>query len=309
MTENEKNGIALLTLQAAFCDGRKSDDERAQIRKVFSSLEVPDTASLLSRVVLRQSSLDEAVSSLNSRESKLLAYELAVCVIESDGHRNTDEIEFLNNLAQKLGLESSSTQASLKSADDLNADLPSPPPPATPRQPAQSQELQSTIRNTALLAGALELLPQSVATLAVIPLQTHLVYRIGRSHGYSLDTGHAKELIGTIGIGLTSQAFEGLARKFLGGLVRRAGGGVAGSLASAATGPAVTFATTYALGHVADKYYAGGRSMASLQLKEMFQNLFTQAKAEGEQLLPNMRAQANKLDLTQLPNLIRDIAR
>jgi uncharacterized protein (DUF697 family) len=165
--------------------------------------------------------------------------------------------------------------------------------------------LEASIRNTAILAGALELLPQSVATLAVIPLQTHLVYRVGKHHGVALDAGHVKEFIGVLGLGLTSQAFEGLARKFLGGLVRRAGGGLAGGLASAATGPAVAFATTYALGHLAHRYYAGGRTLSALQLKETFQKLVGSARAQGEQLLPEIRARASTLNLTQLPGLIR----
>jgi uncharacterized protein (DUF697 family) len=167
--------------------------------------------------------------------------------------------------------------------------------------------LEATIRRTAILAGALELLPQSVATLAVLPLQTHLVYRVGKHHGFALDAGHVKEFIGVLGLGLTSQAFEGLARKFLGGLVRRAGGGLAGSLAAGATGPAVTFATTYALGHLAHRYYAGGRTLSALQLKESFQQLVGNARAQGERLLPEIQARASNLNLTQLPELIRGV--
>ncbi|MDI1251282.1 MAG: hypothetical protein PSV13_20635 [Lacunisphaera sp.] len=181
----------------------------------------------------------------------------------------------------------------------------STPRPAAPAAPAPA--LEATIRHTAILAGALELLPQSVATLAVLPLQTHLVYRVGKHHGFALDAGHVKEFIGVLGLGLTSQAFEGLARKFLGGLVRRAGGGLAGSLAAGATGPAVTFATTYALGHLAHRYYAGGRTLSALQLKESFQQLLGSARAQGERLLPEIQARASNLNLTQLPDLIRDV--
>jgi uncharacterized protein (DUF697 family) len=233
---------------------------------------------------------------------------MAVCIIEADGHRNPLEEQFLAELAALLRLAPAQVAQPLQLADQISraATLPvgvtgSPPPVAAAPDPT----LEATIRNTAILAGALELLPQSVATLAVLPLQTHLVYRVGKHHGFALDAGHVKEFIGVLGLGLTSQAFEGLARKFLGGLVRKAGGGLAGTFASAATGPAVTFATTYALGHLAHRYYGGGRTLSALQLKESFQKLLGSARAQGERLLPEIQARASNLNITQLPGLIR----
>jgi hypothetical protein len=110
-----------------------------------------------------------------------------------------------------------------------------------------------------------------------------------------------------LGLGLTSQAFEGLARKFLGGLVKKAGGGLAGGLAKAATGPAITFATTYAMGQLAQRYYAGGRTLSALQLKESFQQLFGAARTQGERLLPEIQNRARGLNLAQLPGLIRGV--
>ena len=43
------------------------------------------------------------------------------------------------------------------------------------------------ILNYSILNGALELLPQSMASMAIIPLQMKMVYRIGKEHGYELD--------------------------------------------------------------------------------------------------------------------------
>ena len=316
MTTDERSSVALIALSAAFCDGRKTDEERAQIRALLENLEVPDAAGLMQRVLLKKAPLAETVAGLTGPESRALAYEMAVCIIEADGHRNPLEEQFLAQLAGLLGLAPAQAAQPLQQADQIShaaalppvlaTSSPAPATPATPAAPAAPEAgLESTIRNTAILAGALELLPQSVATLAVLPLQTHLVYRVGKTHGFALDARHVKEFIGVLGLGLTSQAFEGLARKFLGGLVRRAGGGLAGTLASAATGPAVTFATTYALGHLAHRYYGGGRTLSALQLKESFQKLLGSARAQGERLLPEIQARASNLNITQLPGLIR----
>jgi uncharacterized protein (DUF697 family)/tellurite resistance protein len=310
MTTDERSSVALIALSAAFCDGRKTDEERAQIRALLENLDVPDAAGLMQRVLLKKAPLAETVAGLTGPESRALAYEMAVCIIEADGHRNPLEEQFLAQLAGLLRLDLAQVAQPLQLADQISraAALPpvlaaSIPAPATPAAPEAG--LESTIRNTAILAGALELLPQSVATLAVLPLQTHLVYRVGKHHGFALDAGHVKEFTGVLGLGLASQAFEGLARKFLGGLVRRAGGGLAGTLASAATGPAVTFATTYALGQLAHRYYAGGRTLSALQLKESFQQLLGSARSQGERLLPEIQARARNLNLSQLPGLIR----
>ena len=56
-------------------------------------------------------------------------------------------------------------------------------------------ELDKSILNYALLNGALELLPQSWASMAIIPLQIKMVYGIGQAHGVALDQGHIKEFI------------------------------------------------------------------------------------------------------------------
>ena len=80
-------------------------------------------------------------------------------------------------------------------------------------------ELDKSILNHALLNGALELLPQSWASMAIIPMQVKMVYSIGKAHGVALDPGHIKEFIATAGVGLTGQYLEQFGRKLLGGLL------------------------------------------------------------------------------------------
>src|ERR1044072_3047760 len=78
-------------------------------------------------------------------------------------------------------------------------------------------EMDKYILNHAIVNGAVELLPQSLATMAIIPLQMKLVYRIGQSYGYEMDRGFIKEFLATVGVGLTSQYVEQVGRKLLGG--------------------------------------------------------------------------------------------
>lgn len=153
--------------------------------------------------------------------------------------------------------------------------------------------------------GALELLPQNLASVAIIPLQMKMVYRVGKAHGFELDRGHIKDFLATLGVGLTSQYLEQFGRKLLGGLLGQVAGGIGRGIGRAATGVAFSFATTYALGHVAKRYYAGGRTLSADMLKQAFESMLGEAKAMQSRYLPEIQQKARTLDVSQVLQSIR----
>jgi uncharacterized protein (DUF697 family) len=161
------------------------------------------------------------------------------------------------------------------------------------------------VLNYAILTGGLELLPQSMASLAIIPLQTKMVYRIGAQHGVTLDRTQVTELLGALGIGLTGQLLENFARKLLGGFARKAGGKMFGNLARSAVGAAATFATTYALGQVAEAYYAGGRRLDAAELKRLFATKSSEAQTLYARYRGEIESRAKTIDVGQLLPMIR----
>jgi hypothetical protein len=68
---------------------------------------------------------------------------------------------------------------------------------------------------------------------------------------------------------------------------------------------AFSFATTYALGQVARRYYAGGRTMSSELLRDSFQNLLGPAKQMQAQYLPQIQQKAATLDVGQIMDMVR----
>jgi hypothetical protein len=120
-----------------------------------------------------------------------------------------------------------------------------------------------------------------------------------------LDQGHIREFIAAVGVGLTSQYLEQFGRKLLGGLLGKAAGRTLGGIGGAATGMAFSFATTYALGQVAKRYYAGGRVMSTDLLKQTFQDLLGPAKQMQTQYLPQIRQKAATLDAGQIMQMIK----
>jgi len=403
MTDTERQAIASIALLAAFADGQKTDAEREEVRRVADSLEgaVP-MASLYRDVLLKKTTVETAAALLATHELKLLAYELAVGVVDSDGLRNERESAFLSRLGKALGLDERLTTPLEEAADEL-ASVPlesgDPHAPVAASAPAEEvrpeadaaadvdpeeqaeaevasgkifigtgdsssraltgtgaagkpaaggmagasgdssraavagtaaasaaasgtrpvgepggdaagdaardAQIDKMILNAAIMNGALELLPQSLASLAIIPLQMKLVYRIGTAHGYELDRGHVKDLLATMGVGMTGQYLEDIGRKLLGGLLGKMGGRMAGGLARGATGVAVSFATTWAIGQVARRYYAGGRSMDAGMLKQAFASLVEEAKLLQSRYLPQIEQQSRSIDINKIVELVK----
>ena len=310
MTLEEQRSILALCLHAAFADGVKDDHEREEVKRIAESLSegTPglDMARLYQDVLLKRLPLDTAAGTLSDIGQRQFAYEMAVCVCEADGRMSPAERAFLEELKRSLNLDAAQSSAIEQTIDPIvsAADLPV-------KQLKQvgplDAELDKTILNSALLNGALELLPQSWASMAIIPLQIRMVYGIGKAHGVELDQGHIKEFIAAAGVGLTSQYLEQFGRKLLGGLLGKAAGKTFGKIGRAATGMAFSFATTYALGQVAKRYYAGGRTMSTALLQETFQSLLTPAKQLQQQYLPQMEHKAQSLDMGQVMSLVRGV--
>lgn len=310
MTLNEQRAILALCLHAAFADGVKDDREREEVKRIAESLSegTPglDMARLYQDVLLKRLPLDTAAGPLSDIGQRQFAYEMAVCVCEADGRMSPAERAFLDELKRFLNLDAGQSSAIEQAIDPIVSAADLPVKPLEQVGPLDA-ELDKTILKSALLNGALELLPQSWASMAIIPLQIRMVYGIGKAHGVELDQGHIKEFIAAAGVGLTSQYLEQFGRKLLGGLLGKAAGKTFGKIGRAATGMAFSFATTYALGQVAKRYYAGGRTMSTALLQETFQSLLTPAKQLQQQYLPQIEQKAKSLDLGQVMNLVRGV--
>jgi uncharacterized protein (DUF697 family) len=315
MTPQEQKAILAIAIHAAFADGAKDEREREEVRRVAENLAAENGAPDLSRVyqdvLLNRLPMATVAATLADTGQRQFAYEMAVCVCEADGRLVEAERRFLDELKRLLALPAPESDL-IEGEVDVLVDQTEfvPPQPAATSAPANlpvnsAAGQDKSILNHALLAGALELLPQSWASMAIIPLQIKMVYGIGKAHGVALDQGHIKEFIAAAGVGLTSQYLEQFGRKLLGGLLGKAAGKSFGKVGGAATGMAFSFATTYALGRVARRYYAGGRTMNTAMLRETFQSLLGPAKQMQAQYLPEIQQKAATLDVGQVMALMR----
>ncbi len=281
----------------------------AEIKRIAESLphDAVQLAALYQRVLLQQVTLTQAAASLQSPELRQLAYEMAVCVCDADGVQTAAEQAFLSELRRELQIEPGQAAAFERSAEALaveplaDASL----PPAAAQASAVDGQVDQMVLNYANLNGALELLPESLATMAIVPLQMKMVYRVGKSYGHELGRGHIKELLAAARLGLISQVLEGYARKLLGGLLGKVGGDLVRGAGKQMASSAISFATTWALSRLAKQYYAGGRTLSALGLRQLFGSLTEQARSLHSRYAGDIQQKAGSVNMSQLLPPIR----
>lgn len=320
-TQTQQALLAIL-VHASMADGEKSQAERDFVRDLSLQLDEQGGAKQLAQAVqaalLGRLSAQQAAAQITDPMHRQLAYEWATAVCHADGLCSPAETAFLQRLKTELqlgGAEPEATAQTQALAQAAYAEQAAAPLLAAaagtvvasaPAAPAiDTANIDRMVLNYAILNGALELLPQSWASMAIIPLQIKMVYRVGVAHGVTLDQGHIKEFIAAAGVGLTSQYIEQFGRKLLGGLVGKAGGKLLGGITSQATGMAFSFATTYALGHLAKRYYAGGRVMSTDLLRQTYQGLLGNGKALQQAHLGDIRTRASTLDAAEVMRMVR----
>ena len=305
MNDLERNATLAIAIHAAFVDGAPDDREREQIRRVADSLAGDAGAGLPSAyqsVLVEKRTLEDAAAALTTAEARRFAYEMAVAVAESDGVRSEAERAFLDRLRGLLSVDSAPAAEMERQTQVLmTTPLAGSASPARP-DPAG---IDAKILNYAILNGALELLPESLATMAIIPLQMKLVYEVGQAHGYALDRGHVTELLATVGVGVAGQAVEQVGRKILGGILGSIGGRMLGGLGRQAASSGVAFATTYAVGQVAKEYYASGRKIDGAQLKQVFQRMLEEARGLAGNYSGQIAEKARTLDMAKIVSIVK----
>jgi uncharacterized protein (DUF697 family)/uncharacterized tellurite resistance protein B-like protein len=314
MDAQQTRATLTVALMAAFADGLKDEREREAVKQVADALGGEagiDLPTLFRDVLLSKPDLAQVVAPLDTPDLKQYAYEMAVGVAAADGAQNEAEKQFLEKLAAALGLPAANaTETSARAAGIAAAAV-----DASPSTPAQGTvlgtagltqaEYDKMILDASIMNAALELLPESLASMAIIPLQLRLVYRIGKSYGYPMDMSQAKDFVATVGVGLTGQYVEQLGRKLLGGLLGGLAGGLGRAVGRQAASSGMSFATTYALGRVAQRYYASGRTLDTAMLKDTFTSLLAEARGLTPQYRRQIEQQAASIDTRSLASLVR----
>ena len=307
-TLSERDAVAALCVIAAQIDGMQPE-EHARLAEVFEALGGVDSARLFEHVTFGHVAMGDAVAALTSPGVRSQAFGMAIGICDADGHTSSGERAFLDELERALGLEHGQAVATREEAEAL-ADAPWTTTPAAGTADASSSagaapvagrpDLDRLVLNRAITAGALELLPQSLATLAIVPVQLKTVADVGIAHGFAPDQGSVRELIAIAGVGVTGQVLEGFVRKLFGGVLGGIAGRGAGALGKTAASAVTSFATTYAIGKVADDYYGGGRTLEAARVREVFARELERGRTLFDRYQGDVQRQATTTNLGEL---------
>jgi uncharacterized protein (DUF697 family)/tellurite resistance protein len=306
LTPQEHRAILGICVLAAFADGAQTEQERARIQQIVNGFgeQGLDLALVYQDVLGGKFTLTTASTQLQTLSARALGYEMAVCVCNADGAAVEAEKKFLTDLRQALRLDSSTIASHEQKAQALGSQPPITPVPPMPDLGREAQ-VDSMILNAAILNGALEIMPHTLATMAIVPLQMRLVYQIGHAYGFELDRGHIKDFLATVGVGLTSQVFEGFTRHLIEGVAGRLTGGFVGGILGEAAGSAVAFASTYAIGQVAKSYYASGRTLTASQLKDVFSTMLQNGHALRDRYSGDILQKSRQTNIADVLSMAR----
>lgn len=301
MNSSDRAPLVAIAMLAARADGQSHDKEQATIDAVIERIGLPDVSRLTKQVAGGQLQVADLASRLSDDEARKLAYETALAICNADGALNSAERSFIDQLRQALGIPAESAASLVASANALAT----APVAVAGTPPADETALDKLILQQAMLTGAIEILPDRLANIAVLPLQMRLVYQVGQHYGQKMDGNQVKDLFAALGIGIAAQAMEGVLMKVLGGVAGGLLGGLFGGATRIAAGTAVTFAATYALGHVAKQYYAQGRKLSSGDLKTLFARFKDEAGTIYPKVQQEIQTQSQSLNLNRVLAMVK----
>lgn len=295
---NEQSAQAIVTIAsiAAMADGEHNAEEREQVAAVASRLGVTLDTVVINDAAEAPIAAAQVARRLDDDDAREAAYRVASAVCSADGYVNTRETMFLHSLARSLDIDAAAMEADMATAAQavdawLHTEQASASGTARGTGGANAESLEEFILDQAMLTAALELLPDKIANLGIVPLQLRLVHTIGERSGAAGNGTQVRELMATLGIGIAAQVMETVVRRTLGGLGRGLLGGLFGGAAGVAAGGAVTFASTYALGHAARQYYAQDRTLSSAGLKALYNKM----RADGTEMYPRVQERITRL--------------
>jgi uncharacterized protein (DUF697 family) len=236
----------------ARADGKLEDEERDALKGALGA-----QSDLLDSLLLEETVIDDELALLDEPGRKRL-YQSAFALAYADGHASVDEVNLLKRIVPNSGERTLLGQVFGEAADTFV-----PGRIVAEADPVKrDHEILEDIGKYSVLAAVAGAMPVPglgiVADVAVIALQAKMVHDIGQYWGHQLDLHAVRAFMGSV-VGSTGMriAVNNLAR-FVPGW-------------GSAFGAATSFATTFALGKVAERWFASGRELDQGELRSLFE--------------------------------------
>ncbi|MEN9206637.1 MAG: DUF533 domain-containing protein [Gloeomargarita sp. GMQP_bins_120] len=263
----------------ARADGIFRAEEEEILLETCRNLDLPPDVSLLD-LVRQDIDLEAELAQITSPAAREQVYAAALAMACADRNRSVEEREVLARIKQAFRIPQEQADFIQRLLEDTRSTL-LPTPIAPIRDPVERERrIDQIIRNYAIFTAVLGAFPVPglalVTDIAVLTFQLKMIEEIGQYWGYQVQRREAELLrdgmVGGVGISLFRIAVSNAAK-----LVPGWGSVVGASL---------SYASTWAIGKVANQYYASGGKLDRQTLQEAFR----QARREGEQEYQKNRA-------------------
>ena len=255
----------------AKADGKLLEEEFASLADSFEEIHLPEGVTVDRLLNEDDAPIDTLLSQITSEIAQEMVYQSAYAMANIDGECSTEEKELLEKIGTTFStsklwgraewLESLERRSTRSSISEQVRQIDDPE--------KRALEVDNAITDACFLNAVLGAFPLPGIAIAFDMLvywnQLDLAQTIGQSWGYDrANENLRKALLGSLGITGTRIAISNLAK-----LVP-----VFGMVVGATT----AYASTWALGKVANEYFASGGEMDAFSLRQAFK----QAKKEGE---------------------------
>lgn len=255
----------------AKADGKLLEEEFASLADSFEEIHLPEGVTVDRLLNEDDAPIDTLLSQITSEIAQEMVYQSAYAMANIDGECSTEEKELLEKIGTTFSmsklwgraewLESLERRSTRSSISEQVRQIDDPE--------KRELEVDNAITDACFLNAVLGAFPLPGIAIAFDMLvywnQLDLAQTIGQSWGYDrANENLRKALLGSLGITGTRIAISNLAK-----LVP-----VFGMVVGATT----AYASTWALGKVANEYFASGGEMDAFSLRQAFK----QAKKEGE---------------------------
>ncbi|MBX3206615.1 MAG: TerB family tellurite resistance protein [Labilithrix sp.] len=299
IAENEALASLRILVAVARADGTVHNDERKSLAAALESLELPGGASV-EALLAEDVDVDAELRVLTSADAREQIYRSAYFMAYADGTCTKEEQALLDRIA--AATDPSPAQRESLDRMFVGRAKGGEPPLRVARidDPARrAEEVKRRVLRHAVLAAALGAFPVpglAIATdLAVIAVQLKMIRDVGGLWGHVVDRQAAKSILYGVGLGTGARLAVNNLAKLLPGW---------GSVIGATT----SFASTYGLGAVIERLFAGGREEPADA--EALRAEFKKAEADAKAVYADQKdviLQSQRENKATLDSLTKDL--
>jgi uncharacterized protein (DUF697 family)/uncharacterized tellurite resistance protein B-like protein len=269
ITDTEMVAGLRILVAVAQADGTIHDDERAALSGALEDVKLPE-GTTVDTLLAEDVDVEKELGAITRVGPQDAIYWSAYGMAHADGRCSPEEQQLLDRIRRAWQIpDVRSTMVARLFKEAKDTVLPSHIQPID--DPAKrSREIREDVLKYSFLGALLGAFPipgVAIATdLAIVAVQVKMVRDIGQYHGHHVDRESAKSLLYGLGLGTGARIAVNNLAKLIPGW-------------GSAFGAVTSFAATFALGKVIDKYFVDGKRADPALLKKEFSAAQKEGKA------------------------------